>query len=1254
VARAARAAAAIAAFAPDPGRLVGPIGGIVLNPPVDPPRTPDYRFRIVRPDDLVVLDVSCFGLALGQADGGGAVLTPSGDGAYLVVGYTFQHIAEQAFLETESPTTTETPFAPVSALVAEPSRLAFDVPVGTQIAYSSQGVLDAMSRLALRVVPLATPRRVYRLPPGGFGGVIATLPGGVELARGEQGLVFTKAAGRARVAHLDATARAGALIEQSAAMKLARTLLTGATATDLGGLGAGASAHPVKTVGGIYTRPTIPIRGPRQRPRRPRPDETAIEAPWRLVISPSVQEGFAHANTPQAATDDVGHVELWHSRLGVRDVAEDGTVTVDERDDPQKIVRAVWSRDQDGAQPAATDITTPFRTSLEGADRTTLVTESSDASVAPPLPVDAKRLYLSSQGAWLGLHGAWDTTPYSMPNPIDSWDHIAGMGRDQYVKVSHPGYLFPFGHKASLIKVTERRIDASIQPEGYLYQRFFIVVREPVKNYGDLTMPLSQVQFRTLVTPKLDPITDETLFWPTVAGAKFDFALDTFDRAGARVTLHAPLVFVGTSRGFSPPDKDIIRALYTTPDSGSSPRAIPAASQTVALAASAKPGDTAFETAALRFTGDPGDPHQLTSTPHLSGATVVVPAMKHLAPQADAVDVHYADPYLQHGFAAANADAQVFLALDTMAQISFAKNVPGGTTEKSGGFLQPDIPVRGLSRVLGTVGDIDSLVAAPGGNAFDPAQFLSGVLPKLFGLFSLVDIIGPAALAAAPKFVTETLDEIAGLLADVHALEQVLSDGLPGLANDAANAATAPLRQAAAQAEAAFTPVAGAVTAGSDQLTTAITALTSGDVGTFETDAAAALQSLAQAITTLSTAVPTLSLPPVLKAQLERLVAALAPLKKLLADAAALAQKLADITNFVKGLDPANLSVKASFTWQPVMHNFPDVTNPDDALFYIDKAGLLLSIEARASGADGVGVDVLAQLSNFGLNLFPGASLMKIGIDRLSFRSSNGRKPEVDVVMNAMQWQGVLSFIQTLEELIPMDGFSDPPYVDVAPSGIKAGFDLALPSLAIGVFSLENMSLGADVSIPFLGDAVTVGFNFCTRDKPFRLTVMCVGGGGFVGIRLSPKGLVLLEMSLEACAQLAIDLGVASGSVSISVGIYLRLEGNDGSLTGYFRIRGEVDVLGIISASITLELSLTYDFGSGKMIGRASVDVEISVFMFSFSVSVSCERKLAGANSDPTFGQFLGIADDGTVPIPGALDGGVPAWTDYCAAFAGV
>lgn len=885
------------------------------------------------------------------------------------------------------------------------------------------------------------------------------------------------------------------------------------------------------------------------------------------------------------------------------------------------------------------------------------MTQSSDATIAVPMPVDAKRLYLSSQGAWLDLHGGWNTGPYanSVSTPIDSWDHIAVMGRDQYVKVTYPGYLFPFGHRASLIKITERRIDDAVAPQAYLRQYFFVIVREPVKTYTDPTMPLTRVQFRTLISPKInDPGLSADLFWPTVGTQKVQWALDNLDRAGRRVAMQAPLLFVGINRGGGA-DKDVIRSMYTTPDPGQpSPRAIALNAQTVALASSGKPGDTSFETNLLRFTGDPGDPATLTSAPHMSGANLVVPAMKRLAPQADPVDVHFADPYLTSQFAGPNADAQVFLALDSPSLISFAGTVAGGTTEKSGGFLQPDLPVRGLSRTLGTVGDIGSLVAASGGDAFDPAQFLAGALPKLFGLFSLVDIIGPDVIAAAPKFVTQTLDEIASLLHDLQALDQVLSGGLPALATDAANAATAPLRQAAADAQAALQPVATSVTTGTNDLTTAIAALTGGNVAGFDSAAAAALTALAHAVDQLGAAIPTLSLPPVLKAQLERLVAALAPVRKLLTDATAMVQKLADIVNFVKGLDPANLSVKASFEWQPTMHNFPDVANPDDALFYIDRKGLLLSIEARASGRDGIGVDVLAQLSNFGLNLFPGASLMKVGIDRLSFRASNGRKPEVDVVMNDMAWLGVLGFIQTLEELIPMDGFSDPPYVDVAPSGIKAGFDLALPSIAVGVFALENMSLGADVSIPFLGDAVTVGFYFCTREKPFRLTVMCVGGGGFVGIRLSPKGLVLLEMELEACAELAIDLGVASGSVSIAVGIYLRLEGSGGSLTGYFRIRGEVDVLGLISASITLELSLTYDFGSGKMIGRASVEVEVSVFMFSFSVSVSCERKLAGANSDPTFGQYLGIADDGTVPLPGAPDGGVPAWTDYCTAFAGV
>jgi hypothetical protein len=267
---------------------------------------------------------------------------------------------------------------------------------------------------------------------------------------------------------------------------------------------------------------------------------------------------------------------------------------------------------------------------------------------------------------------------------------------------------------------------------------------------------------------------------------------------------------------------------------------------------------------------------------------------------------------------------------------------------------------------------------------------------------------------------------------------------------------------------------------------------------------------------------------------------------------------------------------------------------------------------------------------------------MQLKFRRIGFHSGSTGKPEVDVIFGGMAFLGPLAFVDRLRELIPFDGFSDPPYVDVRPDGVTAGFDIALPNVGIGVFSLENIALGADARVPFIGDAMTIGFHFCSKDAPFRLTVMCIGGGGWLGLRAAPKGLVLLELGLEACAALSIDLGVASGSVSIAVGVYLRLEAANGLLTAYFRIRGEVSVLGLIHASITLELALIYHFKTGKLIGRASLVVEIEILFFSASVEIVVERKLAGSMGDPTMLQLMPPEPDGTNAD----------WAEYCTAFA--
>ena len=197
--------------------------------------------------------------------------------------------------------------------------------------------------------------------------------------------------------------------------------------------------------------------------------------------------------------------------------------------------------------------------------------------------------------------------------------------------------------------------------------------------------------------------------------------------------------------------------------------------------------------------------------------------------------------------------------------------------------------------------------------------------------------------------------------------------------------------------------------------------------------------------------------------------------------------------------------------------------------------------------------------------------------------------------------------------------------------------------------SLENISLGAHFSVPFIDESLEVGFNFCTREDPFRLTVMLFGGGGFFGITLTPDGVRILEASFEFGAAISINLGVASGGVSIMAGIYFKLEMVDGEHrrhpVGYFRLRGEVDVLGLISASIELYLELTYETATGKAVGRATLTIEIEIFFLSFSVEISCEKKFAGANGDPTFVDQMGLP-------PGAPPGAVRPWDLYCRAFA--
>jgi hypothetical protein len=130
----------------------------------------------------------------------------------------------------------------------------------------------------------------------------------------------------------------------------------------------------------------------------------------------------------------------------------------------------------------------------------------------------------------------------------------------------------------------------------------------------------------------------------------------------------------------------------------------------------------------------------------------------------------------------------------------------------------------------------------------------------------------------------------------------------------------------------------------------------------------------------------------------------------------------------------------------------------------------------------------------------------------------------------------------------------------------------------------------------------------------------------------------LVEASLEFGGEFSLDLGVASGSVHAMAGIYFKLTGTSTTVTGFVDIGGEVSVLGIISISLDLNLSLTYEVSNGKSMiqGRATMTVSVSVLFFSVSVSISVEKSFGSDPGDPRIESMLTAQD----------------WSEYAAAFA--
>jgi hypothetical protein len=970
---------------------------------------------------------------------------------------------------------------------------------------------------------------------------------------------------------------------------------------------------------------------------RPAETETALELPYRLIVSPTAGVRWGHRLAPFTSR---GRTELWHTRL--QWLGQQGP----EELSPLKptSLRAIWSDDyntRDGLNPNKEDPQL-IRAAMSPNDRHQIVVKTSSfhgyegevtfvlggfgafpldalaagggdavaafgagALAAPragafaealspiasaglelkywrsyvPQPFYADQLMLTSLGGWLRSRGHWSVVRKARPrfrfealdvahmlghfgrdarlgdalargevghaapaNPalrafvpigldvftrgaeegyldLSEWVHVATQGRDHYVRIVYEGELLPFHNRAALVKVTERKFrEQSGLVVANLYQRYFIVVREPEKSFGttDWGMPFKKVRLTTLVTPDIAPpqYVGPRSFWVEVMSSlgkqeRFPFHVVGTDVGGNPIDFTIPMMFL--SQAATGDDRKKVIDNYNKSDSSKAmaERSAKVPGQKILFAprdAAAPSDNSLLVTRTLTFALH-------DEAPRLLKAEVNVPQVQELLGTDAPTTIRLYPGFVEAGPGAGNA---VFAEVvketpttgDPFQSVTSTTLSVAFSSDQAGGFATPNMGVSTLTRKAGPLaGKADDAVA----DKFDPKSFFPAGTASLFGTFDLFSLLLDATVGeGAPKLQTRS-ENIAGgklLVATLDWEPKVQDLGLPP---------TAPRK-----------------------------------IASFKKSPGTKLK---------------------VHGRIE---------KPLTFDASGA---------------PVAGAVKSSFE---------------------------------------------GTLNDFTVTLL---EVVEVRFTEFGFIARSGAKPSVTVHLDSehpLVFTGDLRFVEELRNAIPPDLFGKGPSLDLSPTGIRAGFSFALPPVSVGVFALKDVSLGAGLTLPFLDGRPSLDFNVSERPHPFLLSVGIFGGGGFFHLQLDTAGLKIVEAALEFGATASVDLGVASGGVHIMAGIYFKLErkepGTDlaPTLTGYLRMGGYLSVLGLIKVSLEFTLSFTYDGLRDKAYGRATLSVKVEIAFFSASVDITVERAFGGAN-DPSFGQLFSA----------------PAmWIEYAEAFA--
>jgi hypothetical protein len=717
------------------------------------PNSPAHvEISVLRPDDLLNLEMVAVNLRLDTTDAENPVLVidDRAQPALLVVGFPSQTIFEEAFFDSSPPPVPKpappdpnpdnipkTPSNPgsVQFRLGGESRLVFKVPADARIPYTVAGLLD-WSTFELAVSPIAdvpsgaTPNTSLPIKEPEATETTLQLPFRLHLspthdAAWQHDPNLVKHAGRVELWHTRlATRDANGEAQQLSADNQIGLRAIWSPDYQPGGL------VPSPGTSGLSPLPTIA------------PMDIADR--HQIVVLTAAFDGYAVNSYRRFVPTPIEATMLMLSPLGgwLRSAGV--------WDPPTKI------RPRIEYIPIGVDHILKGR-ELEVAVRPgidQIEVENPDVDVRP----DAQKAFLDPERMALNLY---DLDPKGKLD-LSQWTHIAAQGRDHYVRLVYEGRLKDLGHRASLVKVTERRFEESPSgvPVAYLRQYMYVVVKEPEKYYPNegladdgRGMPLRRVRLTTLVTPHIEypyeskpyhgrPAVTDQSFWVMVNKQDFLFHGYAEDLAGNRIDFQKPLIFVPNSEtDFASIDTAIKseRARISASITG----------QKVTFAERLPDGDpaagkdnTSLVTETIYFENE-GPSGDAFFKPRIFAADVHLPAVEALTGSTACTSIRLTADYLAKGFGdAANQTGTFAEIVSHNAAVSgdLSRTVLGSafSAVQAGGFSTPSLDIVCLTRGAGPLG---GKIADAMSNTFDPKQVFKAGLATLFGTFDLANLL---------------------------------------------------------------------------------------------------------------------------------------------------------------------------------------------------------------------------------------------------------------------------------------------------------------------------------------------------------------------------------------------------------------------------------------------------------------------------------------------------------------------------------